>query len=154
MAENVARDSGADYARTSEVIAQIDETVDSTLELNKSREELAKNGKKIDETLEDNLNKLPDWQDSVVNAATAVTSFASALSALGGIWDTLNDPDLSGWEKLTTVFTTLLSVVPGVMMGFKSLQDSKIKDVAINALNTASEKILAKAKKDTADASK
>jgi hypothetical protein len=76
----------------------------------------------------------------------AVSSLSMAMSALGGILDVLKDPEMSGWEKFTTVLTTLATTIPGVIMGISALQDAKIKDVVVNTANTISEKLLAKAK--------
>jgi hypothetical protein len=81
--------------------------------------------------------KLPAWQDQVVAAASAVSSFSMALTALSGIWDTLQDPDLTVWEKLGTVFTTLATVVPALVMTWKTLSEAKIKDTIVTALDTA-----------------
>lgn len=105
-------------------------------------------GKKIEES----TGKQKSWADSLVSTASAVMSFSSALSMLGSMWDTLQDPDASGWEKLGSVFSTLAMVIPMLITGWKSLQEAKIKDTIVNALNTASEKILEHQKRKTAAA--
>lgn len=93
------------------------------------------------------------WADTLVSASSAVMSFSSALSMMSGIWETLKDPDLSGWEKFGKVISSLAMMFPMLVMAFKSLSEVKVKDTIINLLNLASEKLLARAKRDTANAS-
>ena len=147
-------DTGIDADIIINRTAAIDDQVDASLDLKEAESGLREEIDNTNKTLNQDVSSIPAWQDSIVNAATAVSAFSMALSAMGGIWDTIKDPDMSGWEKFTTVLTTLVTVIPGVVMGIKALQEAKIKDTIVNALNIASEKILAKAKDNTAAASK
>ena len=135
--QQVADDTGLNAESVSATTMAIDDQIDSTLELTHSREQLDKAGKKIDDNMKDFPAKLPSWQEQVVAAASAVSSLTMAFTALGGIWDTLKDPDMSAWEKISSVFTTLASVIPALVMTWKTLSEAKIKDTIITALDTA-----------------
>jgi hypothetical protein len=52
----------------------------------------------------------------------AAMSAASALSMLGDVTDTLSNPDLSGWEKFTTVMTTVSMLIPTLVTAWTSLK--------------------------------
>jgi hypothetical protein len=41
---------------------------------------------------------------------------------MGGMWDTLQDPDLSGWEKFTYIMTTLGMLIPTLVTAWTSLK--------------------------------
>ncbi len=94
------------------------------------------------------------WSDSLVETANAALSAMSAIQMINGAIDQLKDPDASGWDKFITILMTAATLIPTLVMGWKSLQAAKIKDTVVNALNAASERVLAKAKEKTAKASK
>jgi hypothetical protein len=98
--------------------------------------------------------KLPTWQEAVVAAAGAVTSFVSAGQALAGMWDVINDPDMSPWEKISSIFSTLATIIPSLMMSWKALTDAKFLDTTATTLNTLAEKANEKAKKKNKDTTK
>lgn len=54
----------------------------------------------------------------VTAAANALSALGMAISSIQGMWDTLNNPDATGWEKLTSVLMTLGMVVPMVTQAF------------------------------------
>jgi hypothetical protein len=62
------------------------------------------------------------WADDLVASTQVVFSFSSALSMLGGITDTLQDPDMSGWEKFTSILTTLTMLIPTLLSLWTSLK--------------------------------
>jgi hypothetical protein len=63
-------------------------------------------------------------------------SFTAALNSLGGMWNTLKDPDISGWEKFISVFSTLAMVIPMVVNVFKGIKSVIDKDTIATGLNT------------------
>jgi len=106
------------------------------------------------DTINASIGNQKTWADSIVSTASAVMSLSSAISMLGSLVDTLQNPDMSGWEKFLSVLTTLGMVIPMVIMAWKAFSDAKIKDTIINGLNAASEKILADRKARTERASR
>jgi hypothetical protein len=76
-------------------------------------------------------------------------SAASAINMLGTMFDTLSDPDVSGWEKFTTILTTLSMLIPTMISlwgTFKTLLGqetiAKIANVAATIAQAAAEKKL------------
>lgn len=66
---------------------------------------------------------------SLISLSTTVTSLGgaamsaySSMNSLGGIIETLSNPDTTGWEKFSAVFTGLAATIPQLISGFKSLQ--------------------------------
>jgi hypothetical protein len=53
--------------------------------------------------------------EGFVNGGLAALSMVSAISMLGSAFDTLKDPDLSGWEKFSRVAMSLTMTVPMLM---------------------------------------
>jgi hypothetical protein len=74
-------------------------------------------------------------------------SFASALQMMGGMVDTLKDPDVSGWDKFISVFSTLAMTIPMVISVFKGLKSIMEKDTIATGLNTVAKWINALASK-------
>jgi hypothetical protein len=95
-----------------------------------------------------------------VAGAQALTSFVSVCTAAASIWETLNNPDLTGWEKFKQTLTgvssmviSIISLMSSAAKAFEILGDGKAKDTIVNMMNLASEVLLAKAKKNTEKAS-
>lgn len=66
---------------------------------------------------------------SLISLSTTVTSLGgaamsaySSMNSLGGIIEALSNPDTTGWEKFSAVFTGLAATIPQLISGFKSLQ--------------------------------
>jgi hypothetical protein len=68
------------------------------------------------------------------------------------MWDVINDPDMSPWEKIGTIFSTLATVIPSLVMAFKSLQDTMGVDILIKAMDTAVTKANTEATEENSDA--
>lgn len=54
------------------------------------------------------------WSDDVVKATNIITNVVTSVNMLRNAWETIRDPDTSGWEKLLTVFTTMSMVIPTI----------------------------------------
>lgn len=59
------------------------------------------------------VHKIPLTQ-SIVSLASACGSAAMALQSFNSMIQTLSDPDISGWEKFTSVLFSISMIVPGV----------------------------------------
>lgn len=55
-----------------------------------------------------------NWSQAIVSAASMMGSVVTAIGSVNTIWETLNNQDLSGFEKITTVISTL-SMTIGVL---------------------------------------
>ena len=151
-ANQVIAETGLDAEDIQAATSAIDLQVAGVSELKDEVKMLEIEGEKLGEDFDNLPVELPPWQDQLVSAASAVSSLSMALSALKGMWDTLSNPDLTFWEKLGTIFTTLGSVIPALVMTWKSLSDSKIKDAISTALDTAATWANVDAKKAEAQA--
>lgn len=130
------------------------ELVQAQKEAKLGEQAVSEMGEGIRQGVEKGTAKLKPWQDQLVACASAVSAVSSALSALGGLWNTYADPDLSVWEKITTTFTTLGTVIPMVVMAWKALSDAKVFDTIVTGINTAASWANAEAKEGEADANK
>jgi hypothetical protein len=85
-----------------------------------------------------------------VASANAAMSVVSAWTMLKNAWETIEDPDTSGWEKLLTVMTTMSMTIPSLTSGLNSLKTvfagSGVADMAGAAGAKIGEKIPAKLK--------
>lgn len=150
------------------LIEELKKAVDAANDAKKGQEELTEDAKNLNEALQgqekrfkgigeamDNLNpnknNIFTWEDvgpMFTNIATAATSFTSVLSSLSGLWNTLQNPDTSGWEKVVSVFSVLASTVYSVTSMIKSLRE--IKELSSILLNTIAIKLNTKARKENA----
>ena len=60
-------------------------------------------------------------QQKFTAGVQALSSFAMALTSIKGIIDTLSDPDLTWFEKFTSVLTTVGFLIPSIISGIESL---------------------------------
>lgn len=143
---------GVDKEALESKLTAMQAEITATSDITAKKKKLAEMEKKLREEYEKTTVQLPTWQNAVVSAAGAVTAFFSSLNALKGMWDSINNPDMSAWEKVTTVFMTLGSVIPGVIMAIKGVTDAKIKDIFVNGVHALSEKADAEAQEKNAKA--
>ena len=87
------------------------------------------------------------FSDSFINLSQGITSATTALTSFQGIWNTLTNPDLSGWEKFTTVLMSIGTVVGSVISAINALQQVQFKQMGITIKNTAADIANALAKK-------
>lgn len=131
-----------------------------------SRKPLKETKEAYEELLDEanNPNGIKSWGGVALNAAQGFSTLAMAVSSFKGIWDTIIDPDMSTWEKMISIITSLgitISMVdagiPGVVDAFNAAKNLLVKgkgeDTLASLADTAAEKSLAKAKKETANAS-
>ena len=122
-------------------------------EIERSAAELDGALAQINQEVDNIIDPLNNWQSALVSTVGAISALSMSLQTLGGLWDTLTDPNVSGWEKFTTVVSTLLTVIPGVIISFKQLKDAEVISTSVKTLNTLATKLSIKAKKEEAAAS-
>ena len=151
--EHASTITGASVAEIKNYAKNVDQVAKATKEKNKATEESKKINQDLKNTIKNAKGAQQSWSDTLVAGANAAMSFASALSMIGGIWDTLQNPDLSGWQKFTTVLTTLGMLIPTLITTWESLQKliksetfEKIKNVAATIAQTIAERKLNKEK--------
>jgi oligoendopeptidase F len=90
--------------------------------------------------------------ESIVHLAQGITGLVSAFSMLNNVWQILKDPDVSGWEKFTTVIMSLASFIPTVVSAIKGLKDARIIETMETIGNTIATITNTKAKERNAKA--
>ena len=98
------------------------------------------------ERMKSSKGAISDWATGITAAASTVFSFVSILNAAKGAFDALTNPDLSGWEKFTTVLSSLAMVVMMTvsMMGslckaIEGLQKAQLKKTLVTVTSAAAE---------------
>lgn len=76
------------------------------------------------QNLNDSVIEKPVKKDTVkqilmLNSALSQTAFA--MMSVRSIWKDLKDPDISGWEKLTSVLINIGFITPTIMSGIKGI---------------------------------
>lgn len=66
------------------------------------------------------IHKIPFTQ-SLISLASACGSAAMTLQSFNSMMQTLSDPDISGWEKFTSVLFSISMIVPGVSSVLRGL---------------------------------
>ena len=89
----------------------------ATEDANKAREQTSK-------SIEKSQGAQKKWSDTLVQSAQSVSSVVMGLSSLGAAWETLQNPDISGWEKVTSVLMSLSMGIPSLVSGSMSLINS------------------------------
>ena len=86
------------------------------------------------------------WSDILVESANLAFSAASAFQMLSSAWDTIKDPDVSGWDKFLSIMMTLGMVIPTFVSIYKTLKSvisletiAKIANAAATMAQTAAE---------------
>ena len=64
---------------------------------------------------------------NVVTTANGVSSLLTAINAVGGIIDTLNNADMSGGEKILSIMTSLSMAIPALIFGLSALNKEQLK---------------------------
>lgn len=64
---------------------------------------------------------MQSFADGIVGAANGIASLAFGLQSFGAIWDALENPDMTAWEKVTSILTTVGFAIPSIISGFSSL---------------------------------
>ena len=71
--------------------------------------------------LEQGKLAVQSYGQAFVKGAQGLSSLLFGLNSLKSIFDTLNNNDLSGFEKITTVMTQLTMAIPAIISGFSDL---------------------------------
>ena len=89
----------------------------ATEDANKAREQTSK-------SIEKSQGAQKKWSDTLVQSAQSVSSVVMGLSSLSAAWDTLTNPDISGWEKFSSVFMSVAMGLPAVINGITGFKNA------------------------------
>ena len=105
--------------------------------------------RKTSESIKKATGAQKGWADILVESANLAFSAASAFQMLGSAFETIMDPDVSGWEKFLTILTTLSMIIPTVVSIYKTFKQllsaetvAKLANVAATIAQVGAEKAL------------
>ena len=119
--DNTAAETGSeinDVREYSNAVIAADNAVDN---LKQSQDDLAASNLKVGESIDNAQGKIKTWADNLVSFANGALSVVSALQMVGGIVDTLENPDMSAWEKVLSIGSSVLMMVTMLVPTFTSL---------------------------------
>ena len=150
--EESARDSAQETlgAETKE-LKNYQETVKTTERATKSlsaaKKEVAASSKTASDAMVNASGAQRTWGDLLVDSANVASNAALAFSMVGSALDTIQNPELSGWEKFVSVMGTLGVLLPtliGLWKGLKTIINldtvAKIANIAATLAQAAAEK--------------
>jgi hypothetical protein len=76
---------------------------------------VAESNKNVSASIQNAKGHQSTWADTLVSTANLAFNAATAISMLGSAFNTLKDPDVSGWEKFVSLFTALAMVIPPIV---------------------------------------
>lgn len=144
-----ASEGGRRPALTEEDVKIVEEVVDKQ---NKATDSQKKYGQAVDDTRKKIKPIGSDWAEVSMSVVSSVMSVVSAVQMLGSLFDTLSDPDMSTWEKITTAFTTIFSVVMMLVPAFAALNKVQMSNGATLIQNAGAAILNAFASKKLGDA--
>lgn len=119
----------------------LDELKQKYGDLNKAQDTLNNNTKNI------SFAHIATGLESITKFAGAFGSLMMGLNSFKSAYETLKNPDSSGWEKFSSTIIGLSMGLSMVSSGFSALQKVQIKNTAVNATNAASYVFLSKAQR-------
>lgn len=96
------------------------------------------------------------FAEGLLGTMRAVSSLGMAISTLRGAWNTLNDPDMSGFEKVLSIMTSLGMGIPALVSSislFRESWDGVAESIGKAAAATAGAIVAQTAQKAVTDAS-
>ena len=94
-----------------------DNTANATENFNKSSQNLIQG-------LERTKTTTAIFAEGLLGTMRAISSLGMGLSTLKGAWNTLNDPDMSGFEKVLSIMTSLGMGIPALVSSINLFKES------------------------------
>ena len=114
-------DLGVDEQTVDALNSSLYDTAEAQMNLDRATTSTGEAVKKSSENIKNAQGVQKTWADNLVTCANSALSFISALQMIGGIVDTLQDPNMTGWEKFLSIGSTLLMMVPMLVSAFTGL---------------------------------
>ena len=144
---------GASEEEIQNYVKSVDDATRAEAALHDRRVAAEQTNKNLEKTIKESTGAQKGWADMLVTSANFALSAASAINMLQGAFDTLADPDVSGWEKFTTILTTLGMLIPTLISlwtSFKTLLSqetiAKLANAGATIAQVAAERALNKEK--------
>lgn len=122
--ESAAETTGSNVEEMRQYAQAILETENAVDKLKQSQDDLSTSNTKVGQSIDQAQGKIKTWADSLVSFANGALSIVSALQMVGGIVDTIENPDMSAWEKVLSIGSSILMMVTMLIPTFTALIDA------------------------------
>ena len=120
--KQIINDSELDAETKKHLKDVIDEVVQATREetaadllASQGKEKIAQNYNKLQTAIAQATSKNNGWATSITNAATTISRLSMTMTSAINIIKTFSDPDMSGWEKFSSIMMSLPMVLGGIV---------------------------------------
>lgn len=100
------------------MIQHLQEMYHNQNNLNDKTDELNSKYEHLKELIKQAQGQQKNWADGIVNIANSLSAVASIVNTIKGAMETLEDPDASSWEKLSSVLMGIGTIIPMLTMMF------------------------------------
>ena len=107
--------------RLADIIPQLKQAEDNTAT---ATENFNKSCQNLIQGLERTKTTTAIFAEGLLGTMRAISSLGMALSTLKGAWNTLNDPDMSGFEKVLSIMTSLGMGIPALVSSINLFKES------------------------------
>lgn len=146
----ISTDALIKYCQAYEKKLKLDEkNKEATKAVKNAQEDLTK---KIEEAAK--KKAIATYSERIVKLSQALTGVVSAISMVNGAINTLRDPDVSGWEKFTSILMTLGTLIPMITTIWNGFKEVKIGETLTTIGDSIATKVNTKLKEENADATK
>lgn len=122
--ESAAETTGSNVEEMRQYAQAVLETENAVDKLKQSQDDLSASNTKVGQSIDQAQGKIKTWADSLVSFANGALSIVSALQMVGGIVDTIENPDMSAWEKVLSIGSSVLMMVTMLIPTFTALIDA------------------------------
>ena len=119
--ENTATETNSEINEVNEYSQAVIEADNAVDRLKQSQDDLSTSNTKVGQSIDQAQGKIKTWADSLVSFANGALSIVSALQMVGGIVDTLENPDMSTWEKVLSIGSSILMMTTMLVPTFTAL---------------------------------
>ena len=139
--------------------SKLKEYIHATNEAEKSNEEFDEAASKTMENLHKKSEKsVVSLSEQFIILGQVVAGVTTAISALKGAWETLTDPDVSGWDKFVAILSSITTVIMTLIPAISTLKSiewaaslQKVKETVVLGIHTLATKLNTKARRKNAD---
>lgn len=101
-----------------DMIQHLQEMYRNQNNFNHETDELNSKYEHLKELIKQAQGQQKNWADGIVNIANSLSAMASIFNTIKGVMETLEDPDTSSWEKLSSVLMGIGTIIPMITMMF------------------------------------
>ena len=123
---------GVESGTVNNLVDGLEEEAKANKKVTISTQESIKARKLADKSIEDSTGNQKTWSDHLVNISSTIMGVTTAISSLSNIVDTIQDPELSGWEKFTSIAMSLAMTIPMLTMAFNKEAIASLAAAAAN----------------------